>query len=293
MSLTRIHGAIIVPDMPHIQFLPLAVVLFAMSTIGFAYCDEPLPFAAEQANSESVPATANRGYRLLTPREAKGGAAKLPLVIYLHGAGSKGDDNGKPLDEPFVKLLASAATQRKFPCFVLVPQCRAGDDAQGRPNNWVKWENQKGTQPAQWERSDREASDQLRGAMAVRDEVLALGVVDESRVYLTGVSMGGSGSWWWGAREPDRFAAVVTVCGLSDLRHAAALAKTPVWTFHGSDDPIAPVERTRRMVEALKKAGGNVKLTEFTGVGHNISGQVLTEGGLLDWLFAQRRGAEK
>lgn len=278
--------------MLRLKLILLAVAIVTAGGSWIAFGDEPPPFAVRKA--DAVPGTANRGYRLLLmPKGTMAGPGKLPLVIYLHGAGSKGDDNLKPLDEPFVKLLASAETQRKFPCFVLVPQCRSGDDTLGRPNNWVRWENQKGTPPAQWERSEREASDQLRGAMIALDEVLAQHPVDRSRVYLAGVSMGGSGAWAWAAREPDRFAAVVTACGLSEVSKAASLAKVPVWAFHGSDDPIAPVERTRRMVEALKDVGGSAKFTEFAGEGHGIAGRVLSESGMLEWLFAQRKGARK
>ncbi len=239
----------------------------------------------------AVPETANRAYRLLVPEGAGKDGAKFPLVVYLHGAGAKGSDNEKQLAEPLPKLLGTPELREKFPSFVLVPQCRDGEDALGRPNNWVKWENQKGTPPAQWETSETEPSDQLRAAMAALEHVLATQPVDPTRVYLTGVSMGGSGTWRWAAREPARFTAAITACGLSEPAKAPALAGLPLWAFHGSDDPIAPVERSRRMVAALRAAGSAVQFTEFTGAGHNIAERVFTDDdhAVLRWLFAQRR----
>jgi predicted peptidase len=241
--------------------------------------------------SVEVPATANRGYLFLRPKLTADAAARLPLVVYLHGAGAKGSENRKPAEEALPKLLATEAVQARFPCFVLVPQCRDGKDALGRPNNWVKWVGQAENLPAQWEQSEPEPSDQLRGAMAALADVLAREPVDRARVYLTGVSMGGSASWYWAAREPERFAAVITACGLSEASKAPQLARVPIWAFHGSDDPVAPVERSRRTVEALQAAEGAVQFTEFTGEGHNIAGRVFeaNDHAALRWLFEQRR----
>lgn len=257
-----------------------------------ARADEPAAFAKRTVpESIAVPPTANRAYRLLILDGAKDSDAKWPLVVYLHGAGAKGSDNAKQTGEVFPRLLASEELRKRFPCFVLVPQCRDGEDSQGRPNNWVKWENQKGTQPTEWRRSEAEPSDQLRAAMASLQDVLATQPVDPTRVSLTGVSMGGSAAWYWSAREPQRFAAVVTACGLSETSNAKPLAKLPIWAFHGSDDPIAPVQRSREMIAALKAAGGTPKFTEFTGAGHGIAERVFTDDNhaVLRWLFEQRK----
>lgn len=264
-------------------------LLFLLLAVSVASAWAESPFVAQRVpDSIAVPETANRDYRLLIPPTKDG--AKMALVIYLHGAGAKGSDNEKQLAEPLPKLLATPELREKFPCFVLVPQCRAGDDAQGRPNNWVKWQNQIGTKPAEWVNGEAEPSDQLRGAMAALEHVLATQPIDTARIYLTGVSMGGSGSWNWAAREPARFAAIITACGLSEPAKASALAKLPVWAFHGSDDEVAPVERSRKMVEALRAAGAPVKFTEYTGAGHNIAPRVFTENdyAVLKWLFEQR-----
>jgi predicted peptidase len=253
---------------------------------------EELFAAFTMRESITVPATANRAYRLLVPADAGNARSKLPVVIYLHGSGAKGTDNMKQTEEPLPRLLASPELRKRFPCFILAPQCREGDDSQDRPNNWVKWENQKVSKPAGWLRSESKPSDQLQGAMAALQDVLARPSADSSRVYLTGVSMGGSASWWWAAHEPEKFAAVVTACGLSETGKAARYAKLPLWAFHGSDDDVAPVQRSRDMIAAIQAAGGTPKFTEFTGAGHGIATRVFTENGheVLKWLFEQRRG---
>jgi predicted peptidase len=248
----------------------------------------PTPFATLTCSSPSVPETAHRSYRLFVP-EAADAAHPVPLVVYLHGAGAKGDDGQKPLQEPLVKWLAAADHQRQYPCAVLVPQCRSGQAADGRPRNWVQWANQAVTTSDQWRDSDEGASDQLRGAIAIVDEVVQRDAIDRSRVYLIGVSMGGSGAWNWAAREPRRFAAVVPICGLSEVSRAPQTAAVPVWTFHGSEDPVAPVERTRQLVDALRMTRAAVNYTEYAGVGHGIADRVARQAELWVWLFAQRR----
>jgi predicted peptidase len=239
----------------------------------------------------TVPETANRRYRLLVPDDAGKAGSRFPLVIYLHGAGAKGSDNAKQLTEPLPRLFVTQGLREMLPCFVLVPQCRDGEDALGRPNNWVKWENQRRTPPAQWERAEAQPSDQLRAAMAALEHVLATQPIDRTRIFLTGVSMGGSGTWNWAAHEPERFAAIITACGLSEPEKAPALAKLPLWAFHGSDDPIAPVGRSRRMIAALRAIGSTVQFTEYTGAGHGIAERVFSENdhAVLRWLFTQRR----
>ena len=268
-------------------FPPLAwLVGFGLSVGADDY--KPHSFAAP-----TLPATANGHYQLLAPKNPRS-ADRWPLVVYLHGAGSKGDDNRKPATEPFPKVIAAAEVRIRFPAFVLLPQCRDGTDAAGRPNNWVKWVGQKDHPPAEWTTSEPEMSDQLVGAGLAVADVLAKHPIDPRRVYLVGVSMGGSGSLYWAAREPSRFAGVVAACGLSETAKASMLAKTPLWLFHGSDDPVAPVSRSRDVVAAVKAAGGAVTFTEYTGAGHGIAARVFSQDdyAALNWLFSQVHAGE-
>lgn len=261
--------------------------LLAVSAVGA----EELYLRQTVLDSVPLPTTVNRSYRLLVPVPDKDKPdQKFPLVVYLHGGGSRGEDGVKPTGEPLPKVLATAEMREKFPCFVLVPQCREGAYEDGRPYNWTKWENQKAA-PSLWLKSDEEASDQLRAAMAALKDVMDKQPVDPARVYLTGVSMGGSGSWSWAARQPEKFAALLTVCGLSEVSRAEPLSKVPVWTFHGAKDEVVPAQRTRDLVKALEGFGGKVKYTEYPEGGHGIAQQAFTENdhAAIQWLFEQRR----
>ena len=112
--------------------------------------------------------------------------------------------------------------------------------------------------------------------------------IDPQRIYLTGLSMGGYGTWDLLARKPDLFAAGVPVCGGGDESTAEKFAKVPVWVFHGDKDTAVPVGRSRTMVEALKKAGGHPKYTEYAGVGHNPWDKAYADPKLMNWLFKQK-----
>jgi len=242
--------------------------------------------AAEPVGEERVEIK----HRLVRPDKVEAGK-RYPLVIYLHGAGQKGSDNEKPMNSALVKLLGTAEVRAAFPCFVLVPQCPAGERADGRAMNWTNWKGQKENKAPMWVEADAEASPPLRAAMRVLDEVVKAEPIDADRVYLTGTSMGGSGSWNWAARDPARFAAVIPVCGLSDATMGAKIKGVPVWTFHGGEDAQVPVERTRKMVEAIRAAGGDVKYTEMAGQGHGIDGKVWTRE-VLGWMFGRVRGSK-
>ena len=270
---------------------PVPALLLLLSFAAPARAQVPGAYQPGRIESAMLPATANRAYKLLAPPDVPAGT-KLPLVIYLHGAGSKGDDNTKPAAEILPALLAKADVRKRFPCYVLVPQCKDGTTADGRPMNWVNWEGQKDNPPAKWEKGDVQPSDHLRGAMLALAEVLEKHRgIDRDRVYLTGVSMGGSGSCNWAARSPDHFAAVIACCGLGEASKAKQFVRVPLMLFHGSDDPVAPVQRSRDLAKAVTDAGGKATLVEYTGAGHNIAGTTFTEKDFaaLTWLFAQKR----
>lgn len=271
------------------KLLLAAFILF--TSVVLSPASQELYLRQTVLDSVPLPTTVNRAYRLLIPAAAKDQPnQKFPLVVYLHGGGSRGEDGIKPVNEPLPKLLATAEMRERFPCFILVPQCREGLYEDGRPYNWTKWENQKAA-PAQWLKSDEETSDQLRAAMAALKDVLERQSVDPARVYLTGVSMGGSGTWSWAARQPEQFAALLTVCGLSEVSRAEPLSKVPVWTFHGAKDDVVPVQRTRDLVKALEGLGGNVKYTEYPEGGHGIASHAFSEDdyAAIRWLFEQKR----
>jgi len=218
-------------------------------------------------------------YRLLRPDagDGAGPTGRQPLVLFLHGAGERGHDNARQL-KYLPTWLAEPAARRRHPCFVVVPQCRMDE-------RWVdvSWADVKSTpQP------DAPTVD-LAAAVAALDDVVAREQVDPDRIYLTGLSMGGYGTWDLAARTPDRFAAILPICGGGDDRTAARIASLPIWCFHGDDDRAVPVQRSRTMIAALRAAGGRPIYSELPGVGHDSWTPAYRDSFVLDWLFSQRR----
>ena len=111
--------------------------------------------------------------------------------------------------------------------------------------------------------------------------------IDSSRIYVTGQSMGGYGTWDIVLRHPNRFAAAVPVCGAGDPTQAKSIAHIPIWAFHGDKDTAVPTKGSREMIEALKQAGSKGKYTEYPGVGHNSWSRAWSEEDLVPWLFKQ------
>ncbi len=215
-------------------------------------------------------------YRLLRP-EPLPADGRHPLVLFLHGAGERGSDNLKQL-KYLPTWLAEPALRRRHPCFVLAPQCRMDE-------RWVdvSWADGHSTPQAAAPTAD------LAAAVAALEDVLAREPVDPSRIYLTGLSMGGFGTWDLAARMPERFAAILPVCGGGDERVAARIARLPTWCFHGDADRAVPVERSRIMIGAVQAAGGRPIYSELAGVGHDSWTPAYRDAFVLDWLFAQRR----
>jgi predicted peptidase len=211
-------------------------------------------------------------YRLFRPKEA-GAKERLPLVLFLHGAGERGDDNQSQLKNAVKTFVAN---QGRFPCFVAAPQCPA-------KFQWVDtpWGNPKHTMPPQ-------PTEPLRLALEMVSALERELPIDSKRLYVTGLSMGGFGTWDAIQRAPKRFAATVPVCGGADEALAPAIAKVPVWVFHGGNDDVVKTIRSRNIVEALKSAGGHPRYTEYPGVGHGCWDQAYQEKDLFAWLFAQK-----
>jgi predicted peptidase len=215
-------------------------------------------------------------YRLLRPASIASGT-RYPVVLFLHGAGERGDDNLRQL-KYLPAWMAEPAAREAYPCFVIAPQCREGE-------RWVDvaWgDPQSSPQPPQ-------PGVDLAAALAALDAVLMNEPCAADRVYLTGLSMGGYGTWDLAARMPERFAAAVPICGGGDERTATRLVHLPLWAFHGDADKAVPVERSRTMIAAVKSAGGMPRYTELPGVGHDSWTPAYRDPKLLDWLFSQRR----
>ena len=217
-------------------------------------------------------------YRLMKPATIVPDQ-KYPLVIFLHGAGERGNDNTNQL-QYFPTQMAQPRWRERFPCYVLAPQCRTD-------RKWVDVDWSKPDDP----NTPDEPSPQMQYAIEAFEQTLRDEQIDGDRVYLTGLSMGGFGSFDLGARHPDWFAAVAPICGAADLTKVAALKDLPVWVAHGDDDEAVPVDRSRNAVQALREAGGHPIYIEMPGVGHNSwTPSYEDNDGLVPWMFRQRRG---
>ncbi|MEK6236498.1 MAG: dienelactone hydrolase family protein [Planctomycetales bacterium] len=220
-------------------------------------------------------------YRLLKPKTIEDGKT-YPVVLFLHGAGERGTDNKRQL-KYFPDQMSKTPWREKYPCFLVAPQCRPG-------KQWVDvpWGDKKSTPLRD------HPTHQMKVAIGILEEVIQKNPADSTRVYLTGLSMGGYGSWDLAARRPDWFAAVAPICGGGDERQAAKLKDVPLWAFHGGADRVVPTVRSRQMIEALRAAGGKPKYDEFPGVGHNSwSRAYQNPEGCVPWMFQQTNAAAK
>ena len=214
-------------------------------------------------------------YRLYTP-PVKG---KLPLVISLHGAGGRGDDNKSQLND-IVSFFTSSKLQKKYPCFVFAPQCPVGK----------KWLNTVTSYPFDhYNQSEIPESKQMKMVIKVIHQLIEKYPVDTNKIYIMGFSMGASGTWDIITRYPDLFTAAALFSGVSDTTTAVKVTHIPIWAFHGDRDNIAPVRLNQEMQAAINNLGGNCKLTIFKNTGHDCSGKAVHYPGFVDWLFDQHK----
>ena len=223
---------------------------------------------AERSLKYQIKRSGESRYLLYLPKEYDAKASKQwPLVLFLHGAGERGTNlqrvaiHGPP-------MMVKQGTN--FPFIVVAPQCPEGE----------RWENES-----------------LRQLL---DHVMKTHRVDASRVYLTGLSMGGYGTWKLALAYPEKFAAIAPICGggeridvlLAGGKKAAALRDLGVWAFHGAKDSVVPLEESERMVDAFKKAGvKEVKLTVYPEADHNSWTVTYNNPEFYEWLLKHQRTA--
>lgn len=212
-------------------------------------------------------------YSYFTPNVQAG--KKYPLVIFLHGAGERGNNTSLQLYGYRAALTwATPENQAKNPSFVFAPQATTDN-----PDIVSTWPSNKAL---------------LEGI----NDFIANNPVDTNRIYITGMSMGGFGTWSLILNNPDLFAAAVPICGGGDTALAANVVDLPIWTFHGEDDPIVPVTTSRSMVEAIEAAGGTkVKYTEYlagtlTPNAHNSWDLTYANEEMIEWMYSQTKRKE-
>ncbi|MFM8474452.1 MAG: prolyl oligopeptidase family serine peptidase [Planctomycetaceae bacterium] len=225
----------------------------AASTVAEVY--EAKVFKSPQEGSQELK------YRLLIPEGYDvAQETRFPLVLFLHGAGERGADNRRQLIHGAAQF-SKPEHRKKHACFVAAPQCPSG-----------RW----------W-------TDSLEPVMELVRQLQADYRIDPERLYVTGLSMGGFGTFELTTRYPDVFAAAAPICGGGDPTKAKSLSALPLWVFHGDADRVVPVGFSRSMVKAIEAAGGKPKYTEYPGVGHDCWTATYADPDFHEWLFAQKR----
>ncbi|MDX2283786.1 MAG: prolyl oligopeptidase family serine peptidase [Bacteroidia bacterium] len=225
-------------------------------------------------------------YRILYP-EGYDRSQRYPLVLFLHGRGESGADNEKQLVHG-ASLFLKPEHRLAYPALVLVPQCpedsywaNASVDRSTQPVT-LRFDN---TKPPTWPLAA--TADLLR-------QVIAEEAVDPARVYVTGLSMGGMGTFELVNRHPELFAAALPICGGGDAQgYRKQTKQVPFWIFHGDADAVVSVEQSREMHRALQALGAEVRYTEYPGVNHNSWDHAFADPAYLRWMFAQQRGKRK
>jgi predicted peptidase len=233
-----------------------------------------------QSRSQRISASKSLPYKLFVPKGYQAGT-RYALMITLHGAGERGTDNSAQLVHHFNSRWALDSVQAVRPHFVVAPQCP--------PNNqWVDTDWSKGS----YSQTTVAQSDELKAVVDILDSLGREFTLDPDRIYVSGLSMGGYGTWDLIGRYPQRFAAAVAVCGAGDPSKASSLAALPIWAFHAADDVVVPVSGSRDMVNALRTASGKVQYDEYATtlrIGHASWVPAGNDPRLSPWLFAQTR----
>lgn len=251
----------------------MAIIVFA----ALAQVNEKFQAKTFSSGSIKLP------YRILYPKSFDT-AQKYPLVLFLHGSGERGSDNQKQLVHG-AKLFAADSVMESYPAIVVFPQCPAD-------SYWANIVEQK--QPDGSRTFDFPARSKptpaMSAVMQLIDSLVRLSYVDRNRIYVGGLSMGGMGTFELLARRPKVFAAAFPICGGGNPKSAKRYARlVNIWVFHGTADNVVPLYHSQRMVDAIKQAKGDVRLTVYPGVGHNSWDNAFAEPELLPWLFSNRK----
>ena len=199
----------------------------------------------------------NFGYVKYVPSDIAGGE-KYPLVIFLHGAGERGDDLDVASRHGYMKHVRESG--REYPFIFVAPQC---------PDKkfWGCY---------------------TESLIAFIDYICETLPVDRDRVYLTGLSMGGTGTWMLAMAEPDRFAAIAPICGSGIYWFGEALVNTPIMVYHGDCDNVVPIENSMEMIKSVNMRGGNAQIKVLKGVWHNAWDAAYEGDELWTWLLSHK-----
>ena len=231
----------------------LLFILIIMLSVGFAQQHK-----MEHFNEDEV----DLKYLFSLPKDYYSAKKKAwPLILFLHGMGERGDDLELVKIHGIPKIVK---TQKDFPFIAVSPQC---------PTEYV-WRDRK----------------MLQAVESLILKIIKNYRIDKTRVYVTGLSMGGYGTWALAARRPDLFAAAVPICGGGDPAIVNVLKNLPIWVFHGGLDKVVLPEESEKMIRALEKAGGKVHYTLYPEAYHDSWTETYDNPALYDWMLSKRKG---
>jgi len=252
------------------KWIPCCFLVVSVAQAQFTVEEMLTPYVYTNSTGETFP------YRMKAPQFPAAGK-KYPLILFLHGSGECGTDNLAQI-KAGVPALMSTLLKTPEPVMVVAPQCQAG-------NRWVKRLAMREDYAA-----SREPAPALEVALEICRYLVAERQADPDRLYITGLSLGGFGTWDAIQREPALFAAAIPVCGGGDIRRVQEIKKMPIWIFHGTEDKNVPVGCSRRMAEALKLAGhSHVRYTEYEKADHFIWDRVYADPKVIGWLLQQNK----
>lgn len=217
---------------------------------------DSVPPGSQQSQmfEKKITKTVSCDYLLFLPEDYGKKRQRWPLMMFLHGAGERGSDLEKVKVHGPPKIVEN---KKDFPFILVSPQCPEGD-----------W----------W-------TEKVEVLINLVDDIAAQYRVDKKRIYLTGLSMGGYGTWALASAYPERFAAIVPICGGGSRIMSLRLKDIPIWVFHGAKDPVVPLEESEEMVNAIRSRGGDVKFTIYPDAGHNSWTESYNNQELYDWFL--------
>lgn len=221
-------------------------------------------------------------YQVLYPQNYDS-SVKYPVVLVLHGAGERGDDNLAQMKYG-MQVFLNLENQQKFPAIVIFPQCP-------KESSWSSAKMDRTQKPTLYVFDySQNVNWPLQSAVDLVKSLVKSKVADKKRLYIMGLSMGGMGTMEAVSRNPKLFAAAIPICGGADLTYVKKYAKKlSLWVNHGDIDTSVPVRHSRELVAALKDAGANVTYTEYPGVNHNSWDNTFAQPTLLSWLFSFKK----
>lgn len=231
--------------------------------------------ATPEAREWQAPDGTVVNYRWSAPEKTESGKT-YPLILFLHGAGERGDDNTAQLKHGVMPII-QGAEKLGSPVFLIAPQCPAG--------RWWSPINESKTRLS----AANQPNVLLDAVLALVTEIQKNHPVDPKRLHVTGISMGGFATWDLLGRASDRIASAVPICGGGDPTLAPKFKNIPIWAFHGESDNVVPSLGTRDMIEALEKAGAKPKATYYPETGHDSWTRTYDNPEVIRWMLGQSK----